>query len=344
NYQPNFFVSAGVPLLLTLLFGEMIPKSIAFKNKEKAAKFLSFFIFYIAVLLKPIATIFLFFTRNLSKALFFYLKKPSPLTIGELKEALHAYKEGGVMEREEAKIVRGYLNLEEDRVKELMCAKEDIIFFDLAKSESELADLFVQKGCTKVVVCQGGLEHVLGIISAHRYFLHQDKIKNLVDIIPFLEKVRFVSESMRCKALLAQFYACNESLVLVVDEYGVITGLITLEDIVESVIGEVSDARDTVNHYTRASQDIIITSGKFELVEFERVFDVHLESLGNMATIGGFLIEQAGDIPQAGFKLQKQGFLFHVLAADSNRIRRVYIKRVKTVNKKKRRLRFFRNG
>lgn len=333
--QPSFLISAGVPLLLTLIFGEIIPKSIAFRNKERVAKLLSFFLFSIAYVLKPIAIVFLFFSRNLSKALFFYLKKPAALTIGDMKQALHAYKESGQLEREEAKIIRGYLNLEEDRVKELMRPKGDIIFFDLANQEKGLAEIFVQKGCTRVIVCQGGLENVLGTISAHRFFIHQHKLTNLLDIIPLLDKVRFVSEAMRSKALLAEFYAYQEELVLVVDEYGVISGLITFEDIVESVIGEVSDARDSTNHYTKASSDIIITSGKFELVEFERIFEVHLESPGHMATIGGFLIEQAGDIPKVGYKVETQGFLFHVLAADNNRVRRVYIKRLKVSNKKK---------
>lgn len=326
---PNFFISAGVPLLLTLIFGEMIPKSIAFKNKEKIAKLLSLFLFSISWLLKPIARVMLFVARRLSKVFFFYLKRAEPLKLGELKEALSVYKEGGELEREEAKIVRGYLNLEEDRVKELMRPKEDIIFFDMSISETDLEKVFVEKGCTKVVVCQGGLDNVLGVISSHRYFLLKDKVPEIVDLIPLLDKVRFVSESMRCKTLLAQFYAYHESMVLVVDEYGIVSGLITLEDIVESVIGEVSDARDVINHYTRASDDIIIASGKFELVEFERLFDVHLESPGHMATVGGYLIEKAGDIPKAGYKTTQQGFLFHVLAADKKRVRRVYIKRLK---------------
>ncbi|MCB1110790.1 MAG: HlyC/CorC family transporter, partial [Chlamydiia bacterium] len=122
---------------------------------------------------------------------------------------------------------------------------------------------------------------------------------------------------------------------VVVDEYGSVSGLITLEDLVETVVGQIADRRDEKSHYTQASSDIIIASGKLELIEFEEIFDYHLESPNNMATIGGWLTEVLGDIPKSGTKIERHGFLFHVLASDVNRVRRIYIRRLKSAKRKK---------
>ena len=134
---------------------------------------------------------------------------------------------------------------------------------------------------------------------------------------------------MSAEILLRQMYDKEESLALVVDEYGSISGLIALEDLVEKVVGEIADARDVKSRFSRSGEDVIIASGKLELSEFDDIFGVSLPSENNQVTIGGWLTEQIGDIPKTGVKYTARGFLFHVLAADVKRVRRIYIRRLK---------------
>ena len=124
-------------------------------------------------------------------------------------------------------------------------------------------------------------------------------------------------------------------MAIVVDEYGSISGVVTLEDLVEVVVGQITDRRDEKILYTKAGEDVIIASGKMELAEFEEIFDVHLDSENNMATIGGWLMEKLGDIPKEGTKFVTDEFLFHVLSSDQKRIRRVYIRKLYPIQKKK---------
>ena len=140
---------------------------------------------------------------------------------------------------------------------------------------------------------------------------------------------------MVSRALLKYFYEHEETIAVVVDEYGSVSGLIALEDLVETIVGQIADRRDETSHYTQPSEDIVIASGKLELIEFEEIFDYHLESPNNMATIGGWLTELLGDIPKSGAKVERHGFLFHVLASDMNRVRRVYIRRFRSKKRKK---------
>jgi CBS domain containing-hemolysin-like protein len=153
-------------------------------------------------------------------------------------------------------------------------------------------------------------------------------LQQTVDILPVLKKPLFVPESVPAHALLRQMYDKEESLAVVVDEYGSVSGIIALEDLVEVVVGEIADRRDEKNRYTRAGEDVVITSGKMELTEFEQIFGVSLKSENNLVTLGGWLTEQMGDIPKSGAKYVTKEFLFHVLAADLQRVRRIYIRRL----------------
>jgi putative hemolysin len=331
----SWALTVGVPLALTLIFGEVIPKSIAYPKNTFIAYHTAPILRGIEWVLKPLRDGITFITTGISKFFFFYLRKEEEIGIDELKLALRTSQEKGAVSTEEAKLVRGYLNLEEDLVKELMCPRNEILYYDINDPLSKLIGYFVDEECTRVPVCNGNLENVLGIMTGGSFFLHRDHFNSSHDMIPFLRKPHFVPESMISRSLLHYFYEHEETLVIVIDEYGSISGVITLEDLVEAVVGQIADRRDDVSHFTRPSEDIIIASGQLELIEFEEIFDYHLESPNNMATIGGWLTELLGDIPKSGTKIERHGFLFHVLASDVNRVRRVYIRRLRVKKRKK---------
>jgi CBS domain containing-hemolysin-like protein len=177
-------------------------------------------------------------------------------------------------------------------------------------------------------VCDGDLENVIGILSVRQFFLSQDKIQKGSDLLPILKKAYYVPETTRAWSLLKMMRERGESLAIVVDEYGSISGLITQEDLIEEVVGEISDARDLKSSYTRSSDDVIIASGKLELAEFNEIFGVDLKSKENNVTLGGWLSEQMNTIPQTGVKYATEEFLFYVLAAEPHRVRRIYVRRL----------------
>ncbi|WP_420422531.1 hemolysin family protein [Simkania sp.] len=330
----SWTLTVGVPLALTLIFGEVIPKSIAYPMNNWIAYHVAPFIRVMEWIVKPVRDAITFLTSGISRFFFFFLKHEKEISVEELKYALRTSKETGTVSQEEATLVRGYLNLEEDLVKELMCPRGEVLFFDINEPLSKLVHLFVDEECTRIPVCNQSLENILGVMTSGSFFLHQSRINTTHDLVPFLRKPFFIPESTRCRSALKQCYEKEETMMIVVDEYGSISGLLTLEDLVETVIGQIADRRDQKSHYSQSSQDIIIASGKLELTEFEEVFDYHLESPNNMATVGGWLTEQLGDIPKSGTKYQTRDFLFHVLSSDVNRVRRVYIRRLRHGKKK----------
>ena len=331
----GWLLNVGVPLALTLVFGEVIPKSLSLSSNAKVACSVAPTISVIEKVIAPLRNAVTFVTAGMSYVMFFFLKKEKEVSLDELKVALRTSKKFGFLNPEEAKLIRGYLNLDDDLIKEIMSPRQEIIAFDIEEDINKLKDLFIDQECTRVPIYHKNLENILGIASSGIFFLHQNKIETGEDLKPFLKKPFFVPESTPAKVLINQFYERDEVMAIVVDEYGSISGVVTLEDLVEVVVGQITDRRDEKILYTKAGEDVIIASGKMELAEFEEIFDVHLDSENNMATIGGWLMEKLGDIPKEGTKFVTDEFLFHVLSSDQKRIRRVYIRKLYPIQKKK---------
>jgi len=322
-------VSVGLPLGLTLVFGEFIPKSIGIANNERVASNMSPFLQGAKRLLFPVRVALIRVTSIISRMMFFFLKKETEISSDELHHALRTSKAAGALAEEEAHLMRGYLHLQEKVAKDFARPREEVILFSLQEPLSQLIHLFVDQECTRIPICDQDRDNIIGVMTSGLFFLHREALKETEDIRPLLKKPFFVPESGAAHALLDQMYEKRESLAILVDEYGAFSGIIALEDLVEAVVGEIMDRRDETSRYTRSGEDVIIASGKLEIMELENIFDVSLKSEHHMVTIGGWLTEILGDIPKSGYKTRWKNLLFHVLSSDEKRVRRVYVRRVR---------------
>ena len=325
----SWALNVGVPLALTLILGEVIPKSLGLVNNDRIAYRMAPIIQLLQTILMPIRRLLVSMTNHISRVLFFFLHKEEEISIDELQHALRTSRKFGVLNEDEAELVQGYLALQESTVKERMRPREEVLFFDFDEPLTKLMHLFVDQECSRIPVCDKGLDQIVGVVTSRLFFLHREEIRTIEDLKTILEKPFFVPETVPAKTLLRQFYDRQDSFAIVVDEYGSVAGIVALEDLVETVIGEITDRRDEKNLYTQSGEDVIIASGKMELADLEKIFDVAFSSENNMVTIGGYLTEKMGDIPKSGSKYLTDDFLFHVLAAEPTRVRRVYIRRLR---------------
>jgi CBS domain containing-hemolysin-like protein len=246
------------------------------------------------------------------------------ITKSEIEHVIKTSKNQGVLTTDEAELLAGYLNLSDAEVKELMQPKEDIHFYDIDHPIAELERLFVQEECTRVPVCKGDLDHVLGILSSMTYFRERGR----KEVVEMLAKPFYVPETMQAKALLRKMNEIEERIALAVDEYGTISGLIAREDLIAVVIGQIDDPTGAGELYVSAGHHEAIASGKWDLADFNEYFDADLKSKSGMVSIGGWLVEMHGDIPKSGEKIELEGFLFQVLSVQPTRITRLFIKKV----------------
>lgn len=325
----SWTLTVGVPLVLTLLVGEIFPKTIALPFNAQIAHRIAPVVEFIHKILGPIRKTVTFLTTYVTQILFFFLKKEKEISNDELRVLLRSSENYGILSREEAKLVDGYLSLTDVTVKERMRHRQEILYYDLSEPLTKLTYLFAEKECSRIPVCRDDLQNMLGILSAKRFFLNRNNIQESNDLIPLLRKPYYVPETIVARTLLRHFFQRKEEMGIVIDEYSSISGIITQEDLFEIVVGEITDRRDEKIRFTPAGKDVIIASGKLELSEFEELFNTQLPTENNMITVGGWLTEQLGDIPKSGTKYLWKGFLFQVLAADPNRVRRIYIRKLK---------------
>lgn len=316
-------LKVGLPLALTLIFGEVLPKSLALPKSTVISYYIAPIISALTRILKPIREPLTKATSWISRALFFFLREEKQISAQELKHVLQESEERGILTPFEGELAGGILDLQHSLVKEHMRPRGEIHYYDLLEPIDRLQDLFVDLEIGRIPVCEDHLENMKGILTAKAYFFHRTD-----DLSSILEKPYYVPETTKAWAVLRSMRERGESMAIVVDEYGTISGLITQEDLIESVVGEIADRRDEGGHYTRSSSNEIIASGKLELSEFKDIFGIALKSAQNVVTIGGWIVEQLGDIPVSGTKFATDQFLFFILAAEPNRIRRIYIRRL----------------
>lgn len=327
--EAGWDLKIGVPLVLTLVLGEIVPKYIGLQNNLALSYWLAPSINFFQNLIAPLRKWVVQVTTPISRVMFFFLKPEKDMSREEIEHLIEQSEKEGLLDGEEKGLIEGYLNFQEAQVKEIMWPREDILYYDLSEPLSKLVYLIVDQETTRVPVCDGSIDQVIGIMSANRFFFYQNDINSPLDLLKHLTKPFYIPETTPARTLLRRLEQTHVEIALVVDEYGNITGLLTQEDLIEVVIGEVKDLRDQTDLFTIAGPGEVISSGKWELSEFNEHFDTELESPNNMLTIGGWLIEQMGDIPKSGTKYQSNGFLFQVLNADPNRIRRLYIRKLK---------------
>ncbi|HSX13325.1 MAG TPA: hemolysin family protein [Chlamydiales bacterium] len=325
----SWVYKVGVPLILVLIFGEIIPKSFAYQKNVPFAIKVAPFVDWFSKVLTPIRKPLTRLTNWISRFLFFFLKKEDAISSDELRHVLQTSEEKGILMAQERDLVEGTLDLQESIVRERMRPRDEVLYFDINQPLSQLIHLFVDLETTRVPVCDGNLEKMIGILTTRRYFLNRNQIQKSSDLRSIVKKPYFVPETTRSWTLLQNLRERGESLAIVVDEYGSISGIISQEDLIEAVIGEIKDRRDLSTLYTRSGPDAIIASGKLELTDFEEIFGVALPTKENIVTLAGFLIEQIGDIPKVGTKFSTDSFLFHVIEAEPNRILRIYVRRLR---------------
>ena len=326
--EAGWDLKVGVPLVLTLFLGEIIPKNFCMEHNVKVSYLVIPSINFFHQALKSIRKLTVAVTQPISRILFFFLRREEAISKEELEHVLKTSEEHGVLHQDEAKLVWGYLKFQNTTVKEIMVPKEDVLFYNINDPIKKLVYLFVDEECSRIPICDGDLDQVIGIMHSKQFFLYQDQWKKNEDIKPCLSKPYFIPETTLAKSLFKQLNDTDKVLAMVVDEYGSIEGLVSREDIAELVVGDITDRRDQNPLYTVAGKYEIIASGKLELIEFNRLFNTHLESQTDMVTIGGWLTESIGEIPKSGTQYKTDNFLFQVLASEPNRVRRLYIRQI----------------
>ncbi|MBN09086.1 MAG: magnesium/cobalt efflux protein [Flavobacteriaceae bacterium] len=322
----NLLIEIGVITIIILLFGEILPKIYANRNPLGFAKFMS----------RPLkfldSYILFFLTFPMSKMTYFFEnrlnKKNDEFSVDQLSQALELTDEHETT-KEEQKILQGIVNFGNIDTKEVMCPRIDVFAISTEESLKEILPKIMENGFSRIPVYREHLDKVEGILYIKDLLPH---LKNFeFDWTKLLRPPFYVPENKKLDDLLAEFQQKKIHLAIVVDEYGGTSGLITLEDIIEEIVGDISDEFDEFSlSYSQLDKHNFVFDGKTNLKDFFRIIDLKETSSfdkirGENETLGGLFLEATQVIPKPGQKFTHNGYIFLIERIDNKRIKRIKV-------------------
>jgi gliding motility-associated protein GldE len=308
-----------------VLFGEVIPKVYATGNNLQVARFMAFPLEIIRRLCSPLT----WFLMRSSALLEGRLKNKvrSNISVDELGHALELTADDGRTE-EEHKILEGIVTFGGKEVAQIMTPRTDMVVLSLDNSFAAVLEIVREKGYSRIPVIKDSMDEIAGFLFIKDLLPHIDRME--FDWQQLVMQPFFVPENKKIDDLLQEFQQAKVHLAIVVDEYGGTSGLITLEDILEEIVGEIKDEFDEEElHYSKLDEFTYIVEGKTPLVDLYKMLDIDgtlfEEHRGDNSTLAGFMIEQAGRLLDRGDSIDFHGFTLMVEAADKRKIKRIKI-------------------
>ncbi len=319
--------------IFIVIFGEMLPKSIANNYSLKV----SFLVYY------PIlASIYLFYPlvyilENINHGIMrlFRIKADCNTSIiydqKELETMIDISQEEGILEKEERAIIKSVFEFSDTRVYEIMVQRVDMVSLDISKGISAFMELIKSTGYSRIPVFENDVDNILGIAFT-KDIMHeviQNKPLESIDLKKILRKAHFVPESKKVDELFKLMRDTRQHMVMAVDEYGGISGLVTMEDILEELVGEIQDEYDTEEPYFRRLDDNAYEiAGNYPIDDLNELLNIELPT-EECDTISGYLLAELGHIPVAGEKVFSDDYTFIVSKIEGRRIVKIVAKPVK---------------
>ena len=331
----NIFIAIDSPVLkfitevilvtfLLLLFGEVLPKVYASRNNVKFAQLVAYPISGLDKLLSPVSTpmrsVTLFLQNKLGK-------QKTNFSVNQLSQALELTSNEETS-TEEQKILEGIVSFGNTDTRQVMSPRIDVFALEITESFVVIYPKIIEKGFSRIPVYRDNIDQIEGVLFVKDLLPYINDVE--FDWTALLREPFFVPENKKLDNLLKDFQSMKSHLAIVVDEYGGTSGLVSLEDIIEEIVGEISDEYDdTPVNFSKIDDKNYIFEGKINLKDFYRIIDVNEdlfeEQKGEAETLAGFILEILGNFPKKGQKIVFENCTFVIESVDQKRVRQIKV-------------------
>lgn len=344
--QPIAETLAGVPLLapyssglalalvvilityFSVVVGELVPKRLALLAPESIAGLVARPMTWLAAAARPLVWLLSRSSDLLVRLLGAHAREEPPVSDEEIRVLMEQGAEAGVFHASEQALVANVLRLDEQHINEIMTPRKDVTYVDLHGSAEEIRQRILSNPHAHILVCEGGLEQIAGVLRTN------DLVKsvlagNRLDIRAVMRQPAYIPDSSTITNLFEQFRQTRTQLACIVDEYGDLTGVVTVTDVLEAIVGELPDGNDTdPPELVQRSDGTWLLDGSMTIQRFKDAF--HLSRLDDEAeddyyTMGGFTMHQLGKVPEAADTFQCAGLQFEVLDMDGSRVDKLLV-------------------
>jgi len=321
---PNHAVglATGVMTFLILVFGEVFPKSIATRNNLLIARITIYPVYWLSILFFPIILFLNFIPKLTGK-----IKKTPNATEEDLMTFVEVVEEEGEIKEEEKELIHNIFELDDTDASEIMTPRADMFVIDA--NEPIPLEAIAASGFTRVPVIDGAIDHVIGIVNIKDLFRHRVTSSEPIDVRQIMREPYFVPEQKKLDRLLKQFKKRRYHMAIIVDEHGGVAGLITLEDAIEEIVGEITDETDKEEpKITERKEKEWIVPGKSDIDEVNDIIPLEIPDLKEYDTFSGFVLHNIGRIPEEKEEITIDNFLITVEEKDGNRINSYVVKEI----------------
>lgn len=317
------YAIGAVTLIMTfliLVFGEVIPKSTATRNSVLIARMVIYPIYWCSILFRPIVVFLDFIPKITGK-----IKQTPSVTEEELMTFVEVVEEEGEIKEQEKKLIHNIFEFDDTNASEIMTPRADMFVIDA----DEPLDLKViaESGFTRIPVIEETIDNVVGILNVKDLLAYHAKGASVIDVRQAMRPPYFVPEHKKLDSLLGQFKKRKTHMAIVVDEHGGVSGLITLEDAIEELVGEIRDETDKEEpHIIRQKNKDWIVLGKTDIDEVNEKIGMGIPDSADYDTFSGYVLEKIGRIPSENEKFIIEGFDIVVKSMDGNRIKEYIVR------------------
>lgn len=321
-------IATGATTLLVLTFGEILPKCLAKEHCDEFSLKIAGLLRFLMFVFTPVVFIFVKLKAIAIKISGSSEGGPS-VTENELKYIVESIEEEGVLEQSESEMVRSALDFDEKTAEEILTPRVDVTFVSLDDSQEKIKEIIIENRYSRIPVYDKTVDNIVGILHTRDYLesLADGKAPNLEDI---MQTPYFVFRTQQLSKILNAFKRTKIHLAIVTDEYGGTLGIVTMEDLLEEIVGEIWDEDEEIEHsYYKIGKGEFLVNGDIELDDMLALFDMdsnHIQS--DSVTVGGFILENAGTIPSKRQSIEADGFRFTVMEVKNQRIIRVVVKKI----------------
>ncbi len=307
---------------ILLIFAEVCPKTYAAQYPEKMSFFVLNPIRLVIWLLTPVVYVVSTLSRILTSS--FRGKEAEGLAVSEdeIRAIIEVGEESGVVAAEQRRMLHGIFDLSETRVRDVMIPRTEVIGIDITASFQEVLDIIKNANHSRFPVFSDSLDSVVGVVHSKEVFAFIDRTEDF-SLRDLCRKPYFVPESKRIAVLLQSFRQQHQHLAMVVDEYGGVEGIVTLEDVVEEIVGEIHDEYDIEEiDFRQLAPGRFLVDGAVSLRTVNRHFGLDLPE-DHVTTLAGYLLRIMGRIPSEGESFEENGIIFRVKRMEDRRIEEV---------------------
>ena len=329
NKGSSVALATAIMTILILIFGEISPKLMARNNSAKIAEAVSVIIYVLSIILTPVVYCLIFISRFVGRILGVNMTSPQlMITEEDIISFVNVGNAEGIIEEDEKEMIHSIVTLGETSAKEVMTPRTSMLAFEGAKTINEVWDEIVDNGFSRIPIYEETIDNIIGILYVKDLMEHIKNNELDLPIKQFVRSAYFVPETKSIIEILKEFRGLKVHIAIVLDEYGGVVGLVTIEDLIEEIVGEIRDEYDDEEEsfFKKLADNEYEVDAMTDIETINKELELDLPISEDYESLGGLIVTTTGKICEVGDEVQINNIYLKVLEVDKMRVSKVFIR------------------